>query len=143
MLGYPMIETVHVVALTGFLGLAIMFDLRLLGLAFRKVRVSEVAARLLPWEGIGFAVMVISGALLFYAIPVRTYENIFFRIKVAALLLAGLNALVFHSSIWLKVSDWDMDPRPPARARIAGTLSLALWAVIVVCGRMIAYGWFD
>jgi hypothetical protein len=87
--------------------------------------------------------MAISGALLFYAIPVRTYENIFFRIKAAMLLLAGLNALVFHSSIWLKVHEWDVDLHPPRRARLAGALSLTFWAVIVVCGRMIAYGWFD
>jgi hypothetical protein len=27
--------------------------------------------------------------------------------------------------------------------RLAGALSLALWASIVIAGRMIAYNWFD
>ncbi len=47
----------------------------------------------------GFVVMVITGALLFYAIPVRSYQSLWFRIKVIALILAGLNAFVFHAGI--------------------------------------------
>jgi hypothetical protein len=87
--------------------------------------------------------MVASGSLLFYAIPVRTFHNIFFRAKVAMLILAGLNVWVFHSTIYRTVAAWDLDTVPPKRARVAGGLSLALWAGIVVAGRMIAYSWFD
>jgi len=140
---YPIVESVHVLALCIFLGLAVMLDLRLLGVTFRSARVSEVAERLLPWTAAGFAVMVVSGSLLFYAIPVRTFQNIFFRVKVAMLILAGLNVWVFHSTIYRTVAAWDLDPVPPKRARVAGGLSLALWACIVVAGRMIAYSWFD
>jgi hypothetical protein len=87
--------------------------------------------------------MLASGALLFYAIPVRTYHSIFFRVKVAMLLLSGLNVLIFHSTIYRSVALWDLNSVPPVRARVAGGLSLALWAGIVVAGRMIAYSWFD
>ena len=98
---------------------------------------------LLPWTAAGFVLMVISGALLFYAIPVRTFQNIFFRIKVALLILSGLNVWIFHSGIYRRMTEWDLDPVPPRRARVAAGLSLALWAGIVVAGRMIAYNWFD
>jgi len=140
---FPIVESVHVLALCLFLGMATILDLRLLGLVMRDLRVSEVVTRLLPWTAAGFAVMVISGALTFLNAPVRYYENIFFRIKMVALLLAGLNVWVFHSGIWLEVSDWDRDAVAPFRARLAGVLSLVLWACIVVAGRMIAYNWFD
>ncbi len=120
-----------------------MLDLRLLGLTMRRVAVSEVAGRLLPWTIAGFAVMIVSGALLFYGIPVRTYRNIFFRIKVVLLILSGLNAWVFHSTVYRKVAQWDLQPVPPLRARAAGALSLLFWSGIVVAGRMIAYNWFD
>ena len=43
--------------------------------------------------------MVITGILLFYAIPIRSYQNIFFRLKLIALVLAGLNAWTFHTGI--------------------------------------------
>jgi hypothetical protein len=141
--GYPIVESVHVLTLCVFLGLAVMLDLRLLGVTMMKTPVSEVANRLLPWTVLGFVVMVISGALLFYAIPVKTYLNIFFRIKVLLLLLAGINVAVFHNTIDRKRSEWDLDPVPPLRARLAGAFSLLLWAGIVVAGRMIAYNWFD
>jgi uncharacterized protein YacL len=140
---YPVIESVHVLCLCLFLGMAILLDLRLLGVTMKKVPVSEVAGRLLPWTVAGFIVMVITGALLFYGIPLRTYTNIFFRIKVALLLLAGINVWIFHSGIYLKIADWDTAAVPPARARMAGALSLVLWAGVVVAGRMIAYNWFD
>ena len=123
--------------------MAVMLDLRLLGLTMRSVPVSEVAGRLLPWTVTGFLIMIVSGALLFYGIPVRTYQNIFFRIKVVLLVLAGLNAWVFHLTVYRKVARWDLLPVPPTHARIAGALSLFFWAGIVASGRMIAYNWFD
>jgi len=87
--------------------------------------------------------MVITGVMLFYAIPVRSYQSLWFRIKVVALILAGLNAFVFHATIDRRIAEWDRDPMPPRAARRAGAASLALWAIIVVAGRMIAYNWFD
>ncbi|MGH9144785.1 MAG: DUF6644 family protein [Vicinamibacterales bacterium] len=140
---YPLVESTHVLTLCLFLGMAIMFDLRLLGLTLTRVPITEMKRRLGPWMLIGFVVMVATGALLFYAIPVRSYQSIFFRTKIVALLLAGLNAFVFHSTIDRRVAEWDLDPVPPRAARRAGATSLVLWAVIVVAGRMIAYNWFD
>jgi hypothetical protein len=141
--GYPIVESVHVLTLCVFLGLAVMLDLRLLGVTMVKTPVSEVAGRLLPWIIGGFGIMVVTGALLFYAIPVKTYLNIFFRVKVLFLLLAGANAAVFELTISRSKTEWDLDPVPPLRARLAGGFSLMLWAGIVVAGRMIAYDWFD
>jgi hypothetical protein len=140
---YPIIESVHVLTLCLFLGLTVMLDLRLLGAAMVRTPASEVVGRLLPWTIAGFAVMVVTGALLFFAIPVKTYLNIFFRIKVAFLVLAGINVAVFQKTISRSMDQWDMDAVPPFRARLAAGVSLALWAGIVVAGRMIAYNWFD
>jgi len=140
---YPLVESVHVLTLCLFLGTAVMLDLRLLGVILRRVPVSEAAGQLFRWMAAGFVLMVISGSLLFYAIPVRTYLNIFFRIKVVMLVLAGLNAWIFHRTVYRRVAEWDLDPVTPRAARVAGGLSLVLWAAIVVAGRMIAYNWFD
>ena len=140
---YPLVESTHVLTLCLFLGMAIMLDLRLLGLTLRGVPITEIKRRLGPWMVAGFVVMVMTGVLLFYAIPVRSYQSIFFRVKVVALILAGLNAWVFHTTIDRRVAEWDRDPKPPRAARRAGATSLVLWAIIVVAGRMIAYNWFD
>src|SRR5262249_45134342 len=91
----------------------------------------------------GFAIMVLTGLLLFYANPVKTWLNVFFRLKLCFLILAGLNALIFHRTIGRSVSNWDLQAAPPFRARLAGGISLTLWAAIVISGRLIAYNWFD
>ena len=140
---YSIIESIHVWAMSVFFGLAVMFDLRLLDWTFRRVPISEFNRRVLPWTITAFVVMVISGTLLFYAIPLRSYQNIFFRTKMLLLLLAGLNVWFFHARVYPRVAAWDVDAPPPRAARVAGALSLVLWIAIVVSGRMIAYNWFD
>jgi hypothetical protein len=140
---YPLVESTHVWSLALFVGFAVLLDLRLLGVAMRSVPASEAASRLIPWMIAGFGVMVVTGLLLFYAIPVRTYQSVFFRLKLILLALAAVNVFVFHSRIWKRVSEWDRDPVPPRGARVGGALSLLLWIGVIFCGRMIAYNWFD
>ena len=139
---YPLVESTHVLALCLFVGMAVILDLRLLNLMLRSVPVSSVTKRLGPWMVAGFVVMVVTGALLFYAIPVRSYQSLWFRIKVVLLVLAGVNAGVFHLTVHRRVAEWDLTPTP-RRARAAGAVSLVLWAGIIITGRMIAYNWFD
>jgi hypothetical protein len=140
---YPLIESIHVWALCLFFGLAVIFDLRLLGWMMRRIPVSELSRRLLPWTIAGFIIMVISGTLLFSAIPLRSYQNIFFRIKMLMIVLAGINVWMFHSRIYSRVATWDIEVSPPRAARVAGAVSLMLWIGIIFSGRLIAYNWFD
>jgi len=140
---YSIVESIHVWTLCLFVGFAVLLDLRLVGAIFRGVPVSHMARHLLPWTKVGFAVMALSGILLFYAIPLRTYHNAFFRLKAVLLVLAGLNAFVFHRGIYRSVPAWDIGVPAPRPARRAAMFSLMLWAAIVFSGRMIAYNWFD
>ena len=140
---WPLIESTHVLTIALFVGTAVMMDLRLLGISFGGVPVSEFTGRMLNWTRGGFAIMVATGLLIFYSSPVRYYYNIFFRLKLILLVIVGLNILLFHSRILKSVSEWDLDAKPPRAAKIAGAVSLASWLIIVVAGRMIAYNWFD
>jgi hypothetical protein len=139
------ILTVHVLTLGVLVGTTAMLDLRLLGLTLQRAPASEVIARLAPWTAGGFLVMISSGSLLFYADPVMKYQNLFFRLKMVTLALAVANAWVFHRTVYRKVAHWDLDPVPPRGARVAGGLSLALWVLLIILGRMIPYQtyWFD
>ena len=140
---YPLVETTHVLTLCLFLGMTSTWDLRLAGCALRSVPVSQVVNRLFPWAIAGFVVMVISGGMLFLSGPVRAADNPFFRVKMVMIALAGINAFAFHRTVFRWVEEWDEGDEIPGRARLAGILSLVLWAVVVICGRMQAYNWFD
>ena len=139
---YPILESLHAVGVAVFLGLLLVWDLRLLGLLFGRVPVTEVWARLIPWIAAGALFMMASGIALFVAKPVYSWGHVFFRIKLVALILALANAVAFHFGIERRVVDWDCVPIPPRAARVAGWCSIALWAVIVVAGRLIGYNWF-
>ena len=82
--------------------------------------------------------MFISGAFIFASDPVKYYGNFFFRIKMLLMMLAGLNALLFHFTVYPGVSAWDAG-RAPIRARISGAVSLVSWIAIVVSGRAVGY----
>src|SRR5258706_6088067 len=140
---YPLVESVHVLTLCLFVGMSTMLDLRLLGLTLRRVPLTDITNRLFPWMFAGFAVMVITGVLLFYAIPIRSYQSIWVRMKVVLLICAGLNAWIFHATIYRSVRNWDLAEIVPPRARMAGVLSLVFWTGVIVFGRMIAYNWYD
>ena len=140
---YPLIETTHVLTLMLFLGTLAIVDLRLLGVLFTRAPVSEVTARVLPFTVAGFTLMIITGLLLFYAIPVRTFESIWFRVKVILMVAAGINAWLFHRRVKRDRALWDGWERPPLGARLSAGASLTLWAGVIVTGRMIAYNWFD
>lgn len=136
--------TVHVLTLFVFAGVAAVIDLRLLGLMLRRVPVSQLVPRLVPWATGGIAVMIASGSLLFYAAPIERAASVFFRLKLVLLFLAAVNVVVFHRTSYRRVASWDGDATPPAQVRIAGGVGLAIWAAIIVAGRMIPYEryWF-
>ena len=140
---YAWIETTHVITLMVFLGMLFVIDLRMLGAIFPKVPASIIAQRLDKPMMIGFAMMLITGFLLYYAIPVRTTQSLWFRIKVVLLIVAGINAFLFRAKMQASSSSWDLDPMPPKRMRVGAMLSLVLWAGVVITGRTIAYDWFD
>jgi hypothetical protein len=135
----PIVETVHVLTLTLFLGFAVLLDLRLLGVCMRRRRMSEVLRQLNPFLFVGFAVMIVSGLLLFSGDPPAFWSTTFFKIKMIFLVLAGLNVLIFNWTIGRSVSQWDLSPKTPAAAKVAAIVSIVLWVAIVAAGRAIAY----
>ena len=126
-----------------FVGMLAMVDLRMLGVAFRDTPVSELTSRLLPWSVAGFVIMVGTGVLLFYAIPVRTAHSVWFRVKVVLLIAAAINAWWFHRRVSKDRERWDAQEKPPLGVRLAAATSLGVWTGVIVAGRMIAYNWFD
>lgn len=140
---YPIVESTHVLSLMVFVGTLFIVDFRLLGIAFRNMPVSELTSRILPWTTLGFVVIVSTGLMLFYAIPVRTYHSIWFRFKVVLIVAAGINAWLFHRRMKKKPVIWNDDPVPPLHVRASAAVSVLVWSCVIICGRMIAYNWFD
>ena len=135
---FPIVETVHVLALTVVVGSVAMMDLRLLGVGSKDRAASEVISSSLPWAWSAFAVAFVAGSMLFSSKAATYYVNVPFRIKMICLALAAVNMLVFHFFTARGMAAWDRGT-PPRAARFAAACSLTLWVVIVATGRWIGF----
>ena len=136
--GFPILVTIHLMAIGLSVGLLFYFDLRLLGVALRRWPVSAFYRRLAPWMLTGFAVMFITGGLLFVGYAPSVYPNTFFRLKMSAMLLGGINALFFHFVTERRLAGWETGGTPGS-ARFAGLASILVWTTVIFAGRMMAY----
>ena len=135
---FPVVEALHVVALATVAGSIFMVDSRLLGVASAKLPFTYVSDRLLPWTWGAFVAAAITGTLMFMGNAMTYYANTPFRVKMLLLVLAGLNMLFFQRVTFCGVATWNSD-RPPAAARAAGLISIALWCGVIAFGRWIGF----
>jgi hypothetical protein len=136
---FPFLEAVHVMALSLVFGTIIVVDLRLLGVASRQRPFERLSSELLKWTWAGFALSALTGAMMFTT-NARVYaDNTAFRIKLALLVLAGLNMMAFHVTAGRTTALWDRQPSAPRLGRIAAVLSLTLWIAIIFAGRVIGF----
>lgn len=131
---FPMVEAVHVVALTIVAGTIFIVDLRLVGLASRHLRFTQLSDQVLPWTWRAFALAALTGGSLLMANASGYYHNTPLRIKGLLLVLAGLNMAYFQFVTFRSVASWDAG-RPSGPARFAGWASLLLWCGVIACGR--------
>jgi len=136
---FAVIESVHILALTCLVSTSAAVDFRLLGAGAQREPVSLLLRRMVPLAWIGFATALITGILMFVSEATKCYASLAFRAKLILLVLAGLNALVFHSAVYPGVDKWDQTGRTPVGAKVAACFSLMLWVCIVFAGRGIAY----
>ena len=122
---YSITESAHVMAIMLFVGTIMMVDLRLLGVAYRDTPVSEMTTRILPWTVAGFIVLVITGVALFYAIPIRTWHSIWFRIKCVLLVIGMINITWFTFKVERDREKWDLG-HPAQRPDLGGDLPVRL-----------------
>lgn len=127
---YPVLESVHIAAFATLVGSLLLLELRVFGVqpalplpafAWLAVRTALVA----------FALAAASGSLLFISAATELAANPAFRLKLVLILMAGVNALVFHARDSLRRQD--------QMARWQAGASLLIWLAVIAAGRMIAY----
>ncbi len=137
---FPVVESIHVLGLAVSAGAIVLLDLRLTGLGMPQVTPGQLMNRLKPWYMTGFAVMMITGGLLFWSEAEKLYRSPTFRWKLFFLILAGLNALYYEVKFVPKMDGWTEKSALPQGAKIAGWCSLISWAAVIGFGRWTAYG---
>jgi hypothetical protein len=135
---YPIAETLHIIGIAALYGSLLVVELRLLGLG-RRIAVTSLARLALPWSVAGFVLAAAMGLCMFSAHAAEFIDQRIFMLKMGLILVAGINAAIFHSGPFVAVARWDTEATPPRSARVAAALSIVLWTGVIVCGRMLAY----
>jgi len=138
-LAFPIIEGIHLIGLSVAVGLLFFTDLRLMGVLFKKIPLTDVLHQLRPWMLGGFIAIFISGGLLFLAEATVLVSSPAFAFKLVFLALAGINALYFEFVIARRPEVKENRAVLPSSVRYAGFASLTLWTLVIISGRLIPY----
>ena len=132
---FPLLESIHVLAIGLLVGSILMVDLRLLGVAATSYAASRVTRELIPWTWGALSVAAVTGTGMFMTRAGTYVENPAFQTKLVLLLLAGGNMALFQFRTFRDIEGWDTAAVTPVAARVAGATSLLLWAGVVLAGR--------
>jgi hypothetical protein len=135
----PIVEFIHVLAATTVFGTILIVDLRLLGLPNTRRPFTRVSDELLRLTWAAFFVAVITGLLMFAANANTYFGNTAFRLKMLALLGAGLNMAIFQRITFRTAGAWDTDAPTPLAGRLAGAASILIWVTVIFLARWIGF----
>jgi hypothetical protein len=134
---WPASETLHFLGLSMLIGMVGQFDLRLLCMA-KSIPVAALH-RLIPFGVMGYLPNVMTGIIFLAGTPDQYLYNSAFRFKMLFMALAGLNVLVFYSSVFREVGRLSPGEATPLKAKIIGGASLLLWVGVMTCGRLLTF----
>ncbi|NMN04578.1 MULTISPECIES: DUF6644 family protein [unclassified Novosphingobium] len=134
----PTVQSIHIIAIAGVVGSAIVMDLRLAGVLATDETPQAVVRRHLPWMWTSLAILLCSGLVLGMAEPYRVLTNTAFWAKMALVLTGFVLTLLFRYPI-LHPEYRAEHARAAALVKPLAWASLAIWIVVIFCGRWIAY----
>ena len=130
---FPVIESVHLLALTVIGGSVLVVDMRLFGLGLRSQPVAQLSRDAQPWLMGSLVVMFASGIPLFLSEAIKCYYHAAFWIKMTSLLLA----ILFTFTVRRKVA---AAGQPKVLlGKVVAMISLTLWSAVGIGGRWIGF----
>jgi len=134
---WPACETLHFIGMAMLIGVIGVIDLRMLG--FMKRLPFAPLHKLLPWGIAGFVINLLTGALFFAGDPYQYKDNVAFIFKIAFILIAGINVLVFYWGPYQQVEAMGPGDDAPASAKVIAATSIFLWFGVMYWGRMLPF----
>ncbi|SRR5579875_419654 len=135
----PIVEAIHVLAAATVFGTIFIVDLRLLGFRDTNRPVTLMSREMLRLTWAAFGVSVAAGVLMFAANASTYVGNTAFRLKMLAVLAAGVNMALFHRFTFRTVGAWDKAAPAPLAARAAGAISILIWVSVIFLARWIGF----
>lgn len=136
---YPIVLSIHLSCIALFGGMILMTNLRLLGLTFNRVTITQMVTSLRPWKRLGGTIMIATGLLLATSEATKYAPNPYFWTKMIVLCLIFVHGFVFRPLVYNRTEELDQSKLIPGYVKVAAILSLVLWTAMFTMGRLIAY----
>jgi hypothetical protein len=137
---YTMILSLHAMGLAIIVGLNTVIALRVFGVA-REIPIGALY-RLYPWMYVGFTINALSGLSLLASNASNDLSNWMFYTKLGFIALAMLNLELMRARVFYDPGALTAGAAAPPHARIFAGLSIALWGMAIVAGRLTEYPFF-
>lgn len=132
---FPVIESVHLLALAALGGTVLIVDMRMLRLGLRDYPVAEIARDARPWMIRALIVMIVTGLLLFSSEAIKCYYSPAFWVKMWSLAIATIYTFTFRT----RITRAEPVHNTARLQMLAGALSIALWFTVAAGGRWIGF----
>ena len=130
---YPIIQALHLVALTVFAGAVLIVDFRLLGRGLTTQPLAQVAKDARPWLIGSLVTLTITGIPQMTSTAMKQYYSPFFWRKMTILLIAVIFTFVLRHRVALA----DQPRVGVFWPKIVGLVSIALWTSVAFQARLI------
>lgn len=134
----PTLQSIHIIAIAAVVSSALFINLRLLRIADKAQTITDTASRYLPWIWFGLIILLITGSLLVVGEPERELLSTPFWIKMGLIVMGAGATLGFQRSLRHHAGFWD-EGRSRSAIRLYAFGTLAVWALVITAGRLIAY----
>jgi len=129
---FPVIQCVHLLALSMLGGSVLLMDLRLMGFGLRTQPIAELASKVHPWLKGSLVAIIATGVPMFLSEAIKCYYSPPFWYKMGLLVLATSFAFTIRKKVLASECQ-------SLRRWLTALISLALWTGVAFSGRWIAF----
>ena len=129
----PIVQCIHLVAVSVFAGALLIVDLRLLGTGLKTASLPKVARAAQPWLVWSFVALVLTGIPQMSSTALKQYYSPFFWWKMQAVFLG----LVVTFLIRQHIASKEEGHYGPVWPKVVGVTSIALWTSVTIGARLI------
>jgi hypothetical protein len=129
---FPLLQTIHILAIGMMLSSAIMISLRLWGVS-RAQAIAACGHRYMPWIWMSLVVLTVTGVVLVVGNP-RTLRDPALQVKLWLMVPAIATTLILAVAMRGEAL-WEKKPGARGMMSLAAAATLVLWLGVTLAGR--------
>ena len=135
--GYYIMLGFHATGLAMLVGSVMVIDLRILG--FVRGIDEKAMAGLVKFAWLGLAINVLSGISIFIGEANKAFYSNSFRVKILLMVCGVISTAILNKTVLQPTFHQGGEAVSQSSARMQAKISLALWASVIIVGRLMSY----